>query len=238
MPDTPETVPVEIKDRWDASRVLFRAEVDASIPLFGRIKAAVLLAVKAKTYLGGANLRGAYLGDADLRGADLRGANLRGAYLGDAYLGGAYLGGADLGDANLRGADLRGANLRGAYLGDANLGGADLGGADLGGADLGGANLGGAKIRLKTGLDAKLADDRPILQIGPIGSRGDTLMIFNTDQGVVVQTGCFGPAPLSEFAEAVRDEHGEAGHGRDYLAAVRLIEAMFPVAAAAERDAA
>ena len=122
--EAPATVPVEITSRWDNARVLFRAEVDASIPLFGRIKAAVLLALKQK---------------ASLRDADLRGANL----------GGANLGGANLGDADLHGANLHGANLRGAYLHGANLHGANLGGANLGGAKIRLSN--GTEILLAAG---------------------------------------------------------------------------------------
>ena len=85
---TPKTI--EIKSRWDSSKVLYAAEGAADI------RAAVEAAVKS----------GAYLSDADLRGADLRDADLRGANLRDA----------DLRDANLRGADLRGADFSGAYL--------------------------------------------------------------------------------------------------------------------------
>ena len=101
-----KTVTVNIVSRWDREKVLFSAEVDASIGERYRLRAALEIGVKR-----GANLRGANLSDADLRGADLSGADLSDA----------NLSGADLSDANLRGANLRGANLRGA-----NLSGADL----------------------------------------------------------------------------------------------------------------
>ena len=204
--EAPATVPVEITSRWDNARVLFRAEVDASIPLFGRIKAAVLLALKQK-----ASLR-----DADLRGANLGGANLGGANLGDADLHGAYLRDAYLRDANLGGADLRGANLR-----DANLHGANLHGANLGG-----ANLGGAKIRLSNGTEILLAAGRSVLSIGPIGSEGGTLLIYrDTDGDLHAQRGCFGPAPMSEFMAAVDEKHGAGPHGVEYRAAVTMAQA-------------
>ena len=194
--EAPATVPVEITVRWNGARVLFRAEVDASIPLFGRIKAAVLLALKEKANLRDANLGDAYLGDANLRGADL---------------GGAYL---------------RGADLRGAYLGDANLGDAYLGGADLRGADLRCADLGGAKIRLSNGAEILLAGGRSILTIGPIGSEGGTLLIYRaTDGALYAQRGCFGPAPMSEFADAVEEKHGSGLHGVEYRAAVTMAQA-------------
>jgi hypothetical protein len=148
---------------------------------------------------GGANLRGADLGGANLRGADLYGANLRGA----------DLGGADLGGANLRGADLYGANLRGA-----DLRGADLYGANLYGANLRGANLGGKK----------LVGPRPLLQIGPIGSRYDYLIAYLTDAGVMVRAGCFFDT-LDAFRAAVETTHGSSNHGREYTAAIATIEA-------------
>ena len=108
-----KTVTVNIVSRWDSEKVLFSAEVDASISERYRLRAALEIGVK----------RGANLSGADLRGAYLRGANLRDANLGDANLGGAYLRDANLGGANLVDANLGGANLGGAYLVDANLGG-------------------------------------------------------------------------------------------------------------------
>ncbi|MFE8033821.1 pentapeptide repeat-containing protein [Thiohalocapsa marina] len=157
----------------------------------------------------GASLRGAYL-----RCADLRGASLSGADLGDAYLGGA-----DLRGASLSGADLRGADLGGADLGGADLRGADLRGADLGGASLSGANLIGANLR-----GATLVCDRPILQIGPIGSRADYLVAYLADVGVRIASGCFFGS-LEEFRAAVAETHGDNIHGREYAAAIQMIEA-------------
>jgi hypothetical protein len=163
------------------------------------IKLCVEAAVKS-----GANLRGANLGGANLDGAYLRGAYLDGAYLGGAnlrgaYLGGAYLGGAYLGGANLDGAYLDGANLRGVYLGGAYLGGANLGGA------------------------GKLIGDRPIIQISPIGSRGDFLTAYLTDNGIFLKTGCFF-GTVEKFKTAIKETHGENKHAEEYLAAIALIE--------------
>jgi uncharacterized protein YjbI with pentapeptide repeats len=141
---------------------------------------------------------------ADLRGADLRGADLRGADLRGANLYGANLHGANLHGANLYGADLRGANLRGA----------NLYGADLRGANLRGANLG----------DKRLVGDRPLLQLGPLGSRADTLMAWLTDKGVYVKAGCF-EGTLDEFRAAVKDTHGPIGlHFEEYELAAQMIE--------------
>ncbi len=107
-------------------------------------------------------------------------------------------------NATVAGADLRGADLTGAYLRDA-----DLTGADLRGAYLIGANLDGT---------------RPILQIGPIGSRCSYLVSYITDAGVMVRAGCF-YGTLDEFRAAVEKTHGESDHGREYQMAMLMIEA-------------
>ena len=121
-------------------------------------------------------------------------------------------------DANLAGASLTGAYLAGAYLADADLAGAYLADADLA----------GAKIALKTGGEAILIGPRPLLSIGPIGSRADQLRAYATDMGLMVQTGCFGPAPLAHFIAAVQAQHVDNEHCRAYRAAVALIEATWP----------
>ena len=102
-----------------------------------------------------------------------------------------------------------------AYLGDAYLGGAYLGGAYLGGAYLRGANLRGADLRDGT----KLTGPRPIVTLGPIGSREDTLVVFHTDAGVRVQTGCFFGTD-TEFLARVAETHGDTRHAVDYRAAL------------------
>ena len=200
----------EIKHRFSGG-VLWTLETES-------LKLCVEAAVKSGAYLGGAYLGGAYL-----RGANLDGANLDGAYLGGAYLDGANMDGANMDGANLRGAYLRGANLRGAnmdgaYLRGANLDGANLGGAYLRGANLRGANLDGAY------LDGagKLTGDRPIFQVGPIGSRSDFLTAYITDQGLFLRTGCFF-GTLDKFRTAIRKTHGINAHAEEYTAALALI---------------
>ena len=146
---------------------------------------------------------------ANLHGANLHGADLHGANLGGANLGGAYLGGANLDGANLHGADLDGAYLGGAYLGGAYLGGAYLHGAYLGGAD---------------GKKLTLVGSRPVFMLGPIGSRCDYLTAYLTDAGVYVRVGCFFDT-LEAFRAAVVAEHADNNHGREYMAAIAMIEA-------------
>jgi len=147
---------------------------------------------------------------ANLRGANLRDANLR--------------------DANLRDADLRGADLTGANLRDANLRGANLRGANLWGADLTGANLRGADLwEAKRYIDGDTAITlrglRPILQIGPLGSRDGYLMALITSAGVRVECGCF-RGTVAEFKTAVEKNHADNPRHRDeYLAVIRMINA-------------
>ena len=97
---------------------------------------------------------------------------------------------------------------------------ADLGRANLVGADLGGADLGGAKLVGRT----------PILQLGPIGSRSDYLVAFNTDAGIKIVAGCF-RGSRDEFEVRVADTHGDNQHGREYAAALAMIDAWATIRA-------
>ena len=225
-----KTVTVNIVSRWDREKVLFSAEVDASIGERYRLRAALEIGVKRD-----ANLRGANLSDADLRGAYLRGADLsdtslRGADLSDASLSGADLSDADLSDASLRGADLSDADLRGADLSDASLSGADLSDANLSGADLSDANLRGANLRganlsgADLSDDLKLVGDRPYFQLGPIGSELRTFEAFITDHGLRLRAGCFF-GTRDEFVAKLNKTHGNNIHAREYTAALSLIDA-------------
>ena len=198
---------IEIKSIF--GEVLFSYEKENNT-----IKETLEEAVKSGANLRGANLCGAYLCDANLRGAYLcgaylRDANLCGAYLCDANLRDAYLCGANLGDANLRGA-----YLCGAYLCDANLRGAYLCGANLGDANL--RDWG------------KLCSYSDILCVSPIGSRNGYTTIFHTDKGIFVQCGCF-RGTLDEFAEKVKETHGDNEHARNYLALVDFVKIKYNV---------
>ena len=89
---------------------------------------------------------------------------------------------------------------------------ANLSGANLSGADLSGANLSGFL----------LVGDRPIFQIGPIGSRCDYLTGYLTDNGVMIRTGCFF-GTMDEFKDKLSETHGTNIHGAEYRAAIELI---------------
>ena len=169
-----------------------------------------------------ANLSGADLSRADLYGADLSRANLSGANLSGARLSRANLSGARLSRANLYGANLYGADLSGADLYGADLYGADLDGADLSRADLSGARLSRANLSGANLFGAKLIGERPVLQIGHIGSRCDYFVAYLTDQGVKLRTGCFFGA-VDQFREKLSEEHGTNKHAMEYTAALELI---------------
>ena len=116
--------------------------------------------------------------------------------------------------AYLRSADLYGADLHGANLRGANLYGADLRSADLYGADLSGAY----------DKQLTLVGSRPVFMLGPIGSRCDYLTAYLTDAGVHVRAGCFFDT-IEAFRAAVVAEHADNNHGREYMAAIAMIEA-------------
>ena len=122
------------------------------------------------------------------------------------------------------GANLAGAYLAGAYLDRANLAGANLDGANLAGANLAGANLDGANLDGANLAGAYLVGKRPILQIGPLGSRCAYLVSYITAAGIKVRAGCFF-GTLEEFEAACAKTHGDNEHGKEYAAAVVMIRA-------------
>ena len=125
---------------------------------------------------------------------------------------------------NLCGADLCGADLCGADLRGANLYGADLCGADLRGANLCDADLRGAKRYMDGEPAITLVGKRPIIAIGPIGSRNDELRGLITSAGLRIECGCF-CGTLDAFREKVTETHGNGRHGVEYMAASAFIEA-------------
>ena len=209
----------DIHNRF-SGKVQFTAEIDCkeSEDTSVKIGLSVKWAVKSGAnlggaYLGGANLDGANLARANLGGANLDGANLARAYLDGAYLGGANLDGAYLGGANLARANLARANLARANLGGANLARAYLNGAYLGGANLDGANLGGKK----------LIGERPIIQIGPIGSRRSYVVGYIREDELIIKAGCF-TGTVSEFLEKLENTHGGNIHSEEYKLAIEFIK--------------
>lgn len=97
-----------------------------------------------------------------------------------------------------------------------------LAGAYLVSANLADASLRGAKIS----ADHTLVGVRPLMHIGPIGSRSDVLHAYRTDKGLMLRAGCFfGTA--DEFSAAVRDTHKGSTHALDYMAALRFAQEWY-----------
>ena len=89
------------------------------------------------------------------------------------------------------------------------------------GANLDGANLAGAYLARAL----KLIGERPILLLGPLGSRSSYLTAYRTDAGVRLCTGCFfGDVPA--FLSRVAMDHGDRPHGVAYRAAADLVRAV------------
>ena len=191
---------IQINSRFTAA-VLFEHDTENN-----SIRMTLELAIK-----NGANLNGADLSCADLSSADLSRAKLS-----RAKLNGADLSCADLSRANLNGADLSSAKLNGADLSSADLSCADLSGADLSRADLSGANLKN---------NENLVGNRPIFQIGPIGSRCAYFVAYITDKGLRLDAGCQRQITREVFESRLTELHGENEHAREYRAALALIDA-------------
>ena len=83
-----------------------------------------------------------------------------------------------------------------------------------------------AAVRDGASLDGseKLTGNRPVFQIGPIGSRCAYPVAYLTDNGIRISAGCF-YGSLGDFESAVQKEHGDNIHGKEYLAAIELIRA-------------
>jgi hypothetical protein len=194
---------IEIKCRF-TGKVLFEHDAENNTT-----KLTVEAAVRVGASLDGASLVGASLDGARLVGASLVGASLDGASLVGASLDGARLVGASLVGASLDGASLVGASLDGASLDRASLDRARLVGASLVGASLDNGE--------------KLKGERPILQIGPLGSRCAYFVAYLSDKGVRLRAGCF-YGTTAEFRAKLKETHDGNQHAVEYKAALNLIE--------------
>ena len=92
--------------------------------------------------------------------------------------------------------------------------------ANLAGANLAGAYLAGAYLADKS----ELQGDRPILQIGPIGSRCSYFVAYLTNKGLRLRAGCFF-GTRDEFEAKLSDEHDNNDHAKEYRAALAMIDA-------------
>ena len=121
-----------------------------------------------------------------------------------------------------------------ANLSDANLSGANLSRADLSDANLSGANLSGAYLK----NNEKLVGERPILQVGPIGSRCAYFVAYITDQGLRFDAGCQRQITREVFEDRLTQMHGENEHAKEYRAALALIDAHAEIWAPKEEPSA
>ena len=97
-------------------------------------------------------------------------------------------------------------------------------GAYLAGAYLAGASLSGAQVG-KGGDEATLVGSRPVVQIGPIGSRNDWLLVFWCgDAGVRISAGCQKQISEAHFLKRLAYRHGEGDQAN--IHAQHYIEAM------------
>lgn len=116
---------------------------------------------------------------------------------------------------NLAGADMRCANLAGANLTNTNLFNANLSYVVLTNANLTGAYLANGVM---------LLGDRPIFQVGPIGSRCAPLIAYITDKGLRFDAGCQRQITREKLDEQIALTHGDNKYAREYRAALAMID--------------
>lgn len=151
---------------------------------------------------------GANLSYADMRGKDLTGAYMRGA--------------------RMKCADLRYARMCGANIVNANMAGANMDKTYLNGVSYGlNTNFEGVTIR----ADCKLVGERPIFQIGPIGSYCDYLVVYNTDKGLRFDAGDLGQVTREAFEArlSLPHRHRDSMYTEEYKAALAFIDARIKI---------
>jgi hypothetical protein len=145
-------------------------------------------------------------------------------------LDGARLDGASLDGARLDGASLVGARLVGASLVGARLVGARLVGARLVGASLDGASLVGASLDNGEKIVSAKKCERPIFQIGGLGSAFRYLVAYLTEDGIRLRTGCFFGS-IAQFEAKLKETHGQKGskHALEYRASIKMVKTHFDI---------
>ena len=83
-----------------------------------------------------------------------------------------------------------------------------------------GANLAGACLA----GGEKLLGERPIFQVGPIGSRCDFFIAYITDKGLRLDAGCQRQITREKFEKRLAEHHGDNKHAKEYRAALELID--------------
>ena len=72
---------------------------------------------------------------------------------------------------------------------------------------------------------ARLIGARPVVQVGPIGSRSDWLVAYLTDGSIRIDAGCQRQITRAEFETRLANTHGDDQHAREYRAALAYIDA-------------
>ena len=165
----------------------------------------------------------AKLDNADFRGACFRGAKLRDISAIKCDFRNANFSQAALIRASLKETNLSCANLTRSVLSSTTLENACLSSVNFTYAGFYDTSLVGATLR----DGAVLGAGRPVLQITPIGSRQDTLVIYNTDRGLYFDIGCQRQISQSTFEERILEFHSNNVYARDYRAAIAMAEAYF-----------
>ena len=155
----------------------------------------------------------------ELHYADLHKVNLYGADLAHADLPYTDLKRANLSYANLSYANLSYTDLRYANLADADLSCTTLSNTNIFGADL-------RYVKLAENVTVKATTWRRYTAISNVGSRNDTLHLFNTNAGIFVKTGCFS-GTVDKFMAKVEASHGKTRYAQDYAAAIAFAKQYF-----------
>jgi uncharacterized protein YjbI with pentapeptide repeats len=122
-----------------------------------------------------------------------------------------------------------------AVNGNISLDGASLDGARLVGARLDGARLVGARLvgaRLDNG--EKIVPfkkcEKPVFQIGGLGSAFRYLVAYLTEDGIRLRTGCFFGS-IAQFEAKLKETHGQKGskHALEYRAAIKMVKTHFDI---------
>src|SRR6266481_6209970 len=136
--------------------------------------------------------------------------------------------GANLYRANLEGANLTNANLIRVDLRKANLYQANLEGVNLYEASLYRANLQGANLERAIIKEGVTLLKGGYFTVTNIGSKQETLEVFNTEVGLYFRRGCFF-GNEEEFRAAVTEKHGNNKYAKMYLLQIDYAKIKFNI---------
>ena len=61
------------------------------------------------------------------------------------------------------------------------------------------------------------------LQVGPVGSRGDTTLFIRHAEGIRVRCGCFA-GEISEFEARISEVYRDDKYGKQYMATIAYVK--------------